>query len=514
MLKHPKINRICMITLVIMLILTPVYAWLATNGALEGEDHSGDYAEKLFDPSKVHTIDIVLDDPEGFLKTCPEKNYHVCSLVIDGEKYSKAGIRGKGHSSLRAVEVSGSRRYSFKIEFDHYQNGKSYYGLDKLCLNNSLADLTYMKEYLAYAMMNRMGVPAPLCSFVRVSINGEYQGLYNAVEAVEEGFLSRNHLTGPARKLYKPRSTDVSADALLQYIDDDPASYPNIFDNAKTEITEEDKARLIGILKNLREGTDIESAVDTEEVIRYFAVHSFLVNVYSYTGPKVRNYYLYEDSGMLRMIPWNYNLACMELKTDLSEAATVSASVNYAIDTPVTGPGILARPILAWIFSDETYTDRYHEVYREFMESVYDSGWLQEEIGTVAEMISSYLENDPTAFYSYEEFQKGVETLKEFFSLRCQSVEGQLDGSIPSTAEGQKQNRSALVDASSIDLKYLGRPQDKDKGSDDGSSASDQTGTGSEMTEEDDAQALTWFGISAAVLAVALIFAMRKRICR
>jgi spore coat protein CotH len=334
------------------------------------------------------------------------------------------------------------------------------------------------------------------------------------VEAVEEGFLSRNHLTGPARKLYKPRSTDVSADALLQYIDDDPASYPNIFDSAKTEITEEDKARLIGILKNLREGTDIESAVDTEEVIRYFAVHSFLVNVYSYTGPKVRNYYLYEDSGMLRMIPWNYNLACMELKTDLSEAATVSASVNYAIDTPVTGPGILARPILAWIFSDETYTVRYHEVYREFMESVYDSGWLQEEIGTVAEMISSYLENDPTAFYSYEEFQKGVETLKEFFSLRCQSVKGQLDGAIPSTAEGQKQNRSALVDASSIDLKYLGRPQDKDKGSDDGSSASDQTGTGSEMTEEDDAQALTWFGISAAVLAVALIFAMRKRICR
>ena len=512
MLKHPKINRICMITLVIMLILTPVYAWLATNGALEGEDHSGDYAEKLFDPSRVHTIDIVLDDPEGFLKTCPEKNYHVCSLVIDGKKFSKAGIRGKGHSSLRAVEASGSKRYSFKIEFDHYQNGKSYYGLDKLCLNNSLADLTYMKEYLAYAMMNRMGVPAPLCSFVQVSINGESQGLYCAVEAVEEGFLSRNHLTGTARKLYKPRSTDASSDALLQYIDDDPASYPNIFDHAKSETTGEDKARLIGILKSLGEGTDIESAVDTEEVIRYFAVHSFLVNVYSYTGPKVRNYYLYEDSGMLRMIPWNYNLACMELKTDRSGEATVSASVNYPIDTPVTGPGILARPMLAWIFNDESYTDRYHEVYRELMESVYDSGWLQEEIGNVAEMISSYVESDSTAFYPYEEFQKGVETLKEFFSLRCQSVKGQLDGSIPSTAEGQKQNRSALVDALSIDMNYLGRPQDKD--SDDSSTASSQTGTGSEMTEEDYNRSLTWFGISAAVLAAALVFAMCKKICR
>lgn len=44
-----------------------------------------------------------------------------------------------------------------------------------------------------------------------------------------------------------------SSDVKLQYIDDDPESYPNIFGNAKTDVTKADKARLIASLKRLGE---------------------------------------------------------------------------------------------------------------------------------------------------------------------------------------------------------------------------------------------------------------------
>ena len=40
--------------------------------------------------------------------------------------------------------------------------------------------------------------------------------------------------------------------------------------------------------------------------------------------------------------------------------------------------------------------------------------------------------------------------------LRAESVEGQLDGTIPSTEEGQLADSSALIDASSIDLSVMG----------------------------------------------------------
>ena len=71
-------------------------------------------------------------------------------------------------------------------------------------------------------------------------------------------------------------------------------------------------------------------------------------------------------------------------------------------------------------------------------------------------MISEYVEKDPTKFCTYEEFEKGVEVLRTFCQLRSESVKGQLDGTIPSTSEGQNADNSALIDASSITLSDMG----------------------------------------------------------
>ena len=82
-----------------------------------------------------------------------------------------------------------------------------------------------------------------------------------------------------------------SSDVKLAYIDDDPDSYANIFDSAKTTISKKDKTRLINALKRLSEKEDIEDTVFTNEVITYLAVHDFLQNSDSYTGMMVHNYY-------------------------------------------------------------------------------------------------------------------------------------------------------------------------------------------------------------------------------
>ncbi|MBQ4091768.1 MAG: CotH kinase family protein, partial [Firmicutes bacterium] len=100
-----------------------------------------------------------------------------------------------------------------------------------------------------------------------------------------------------------------SEDVLLKYTDENPESYSNIFDNAKTDITNSDQTRLIEALRNLNSGKNIEDTVDTDAVIRYFAVHNFVLNFDSYTGSMIHNYYLYEKDGQLIMIPWDYNLA-------------------------------------------------------------------------------------------------------------------------------------------------------------------------------------------------------------
>ena len=117
-------------------------------------------------------------------------------------------IRAKGNTSLSNVKQYGNDRYSFKIEFDHYDNTLTYHGLDKLVLNNNIQDNTLMKDYLTHRMMAYMGVDAPLVSYAFITVNREDFGLYLALEAVEESFLERNY-GADYGELYKPDSISM-----------------------------------------------------------------------------------------------------------------------------------------------------------------------------------------------------------------------------------------------------------------------------------------------------------------
>lgn len=497
-------DRIAVIVTAIALLITVLFM----NGAahdIEVMATTMGYENRLFDNTRVHIIDIVMDDWDDMIENAASEEYYTANVVIDGEAYKNVGLRTKGNTSLSNVAAMESERYSFKIEFDHYDSTKSYYGLDKLCLNNLIQDSTMMKDYLTYTLMNEFGVSSSLCSYVYITVNGEDWGLYLAVEGVEEAFLERNYGASYG-ELYKPDSQSAggghddggdfemgdfdlsnmspsgsnelpegldppdipkdfdssgsfgskeskgkhgggfggdmkmgSSDVKLQYIDDDLDSYSNIWDNAKTEITEADQTRLIESLKKLSGYEDIESIVDVEEVIRYFVVHNYVCNGDSYTGSMVHNYYLYEEDGKLAMIPWDYNLA---FGTFTGGDAT--ETVNTPIDTPVSG-GSSDRPMLNWIFESEEYTQLYHQYFSEFLSSVD----IEEIIDNTYNLIKDYVAKDPTAFYSYEEFELGVETIRQFCTLRSESISLQLENK--ETTSDMK-----YVDASNIALSDMG----------------------------------------------------------
>lgn len=207
MSTHKNIDKICLVAVILSILISIVFMNGEAFGIQAASKVMG-YENRLFDTSRVHTIDIVMDDWDEFIQTCEDEEYTAASVVIDGEAYKNVGIRAKGNSSLSSVSAMNSDRYSFKIEFDHYDNTTSYYGLDKISLNNIIKDHTYMKDYLTYQMMADFGVNAPLCSYVYITVNGEDWGLYLAVEGVEDSFLQRNYGTDYS-ELYKPDTTDM-----------------------------------------------------------------------------------------------------------------------------------------------------------------------------------------------------------------------------------------------------------------------------------------------------------------
>jgi len=211
---HKNIERICIIIGIVTLIIGSGFAYFGESLGITA-DSSADlsYVTRLFDDTEVHTIDIEIAEADwnSLQENATEEEYQLCAVTVDGEKLDNVAIRPKGNSSLSSVVSSDSERYSFKIDFDKYSDGLTYHGLDKLNLNNIISDNTYLKEYLSYDMMAYMGVAAPLASFVKVSVNGEYFGLYLAVEGVEEAFAQRNYGSDDGN-IYKPDSMQFGGD--------------------------------------------------------------------------------------------------------------------------------------------------------------------------------------------------------------------------------------------------------------------------------------------------------------
>ncbi len=461
MLKSRHIDAICIAVMALAVAATLLFMNGETLGLKPASSAPG-YETRLFDSSRVHAIDILISDWEAFLETAAEEEYSACTLLIDGEKYDNVGLRAKGNNSRRLTEKYGHDRYSLKVEFDHYENG-AYYGLDKFSLDSSFQDNSYLKTWITYDMMDHMGVPTPLCSWVWVRVNGQDWGLFLAIEEPEEAFARRIYGSGYGQ-LYKPdykSLDDENADVHLRYIDEDPDSYDNIFRNAKFKPKEADKQRLIEALRILSTGENLETAIDVDEVLRYFTVQVFVVNMDSYIGKTGHNYFLYEKDGILQILPWDYNLAFATYSLGMPDPINdAELYVNYPINTPAEGWIMTKRPLYHNLMKNRDHYAQYHAYFDYLMESYFESGYFERFVESTTAMIAPYVERDPTAFCSYEDYLLGVETITNFCLLRAESVRGQLDGTIPSTIAAQEKDRSRFVDASSIWLPDMGEVDD------------------------------------------------------
>lgn len=292
-----NLDRICAAALALAVLIAAL-AFCAP--ALGYEAASGGvvlgYEERLFDTSVVHTIDIVMDDWEGFIAGCEDEEYVLCDLVIDGEDW----------------------------------------------------------------------------------------GLYLAVEGVEESFLLRNYGTDYG-ELYKPDSMEMGG------------------------------------------GRGNGGG---------FGGRGGMGGMPSDMGEPPEDM----GGGLLSMLPWDYNLAF----GGFMGSSDAEALVNWSIDDPTSDGDTESRPMLAWIFESEEYTELYHAAFAEFIESVFTSGEFERLFDETVELISPYVERGPTKFCTYEEFELGAETLREFCLLRAESIGYQLAG------------EDVTVDASGLDISAMG----------------------------------------------------------
>lgn len=460
MIKSKNIDIFAIIAIMLAILISLVFIFPKYFNIQELH-HEPAYVHKLFDNTYVHRIDIISDDWNYMIDNAMDEEYVLADLVIDNEAFDNVGIRVNGNNSKRLTHEYGSERYSLKIEFDHY-NDDTYYGLDKMSLDASFQDNSYLKTWISLDMMKYLGMKTPLFSYVDVYVNGENHGLLLAIEEIEEAFVKRNYGNDHGQ-LYKPdykSLNDLNYDIALKYIDDNVESYPNIFDNAKFNPFSEDKKALIDALEIVTNGENLEAAINVESIIKFFILETFVVNLDSYIGHTGHNYFLYEEDGILEMIPWDHNLAfgtyCLGMPNPINDSSLI---INYPIDTPNSFKIMSNRPMLHEVMKNDEYFKMYYELYDDFITSYFESGYFDEMIEDTYEMIKEYVAKDRTKFCTYDEFALAKKTIVEFCHLRANSIKGQLEGYVASNWK-EREYMDNYIDASHIKIEDMGEISD------------------------------------------------------
>lgn len=455
---------------------------------VERADSAADtYAAHIFQEDTVNEINIEIDeaDWQDMLENPLEEEYHKANVTINGEPIGNVAIRTKGNNSLTSVANSDSDRYSFKLDFDYYDDNGNYYGLKKLCLNNNYSDNSSMREYISYKIMGEMGLDVPECAYSHITVNGEEWGLYLAVEPVDEVFLAE-HFADATGDLYKPEGMGYTG-ADLVYNGDDISAYTGL--NLKTNLNSSDGKEILALMQALEDGEGLEEVLDVEKALKYIAANVALANFDSYLGMTTHNFYLYEENGRFTIIPWDMNLAFggfgggevdiyeptkqsmggfgggdkrkdtqdNDAVTNATENTEAQADANNQPQPPdnadmqggsqpsggkqpqgMPSMGSGEKPLVTTLLENETYRSMYEGYLQELAEKYFTQEYMTELITKIHDLIAPYVQNDPTAFCTYEEFEQVCSTDQtDQYSLvyyavnMAESIENQLNGGEP-----------------------------------------------------------------------------------
>lgn len=190
-------------------------------------------------------------------------------------------------------EVVAERKPNFIVKLDQFQAGQKLAGVREFIIEQSIFDSSLMDRFVAARLASRIGVPCPIYSHARLSLNGRPLGLYAVIERVNEGFLGRT--TG--------NRAGVLMDA--QQIVSDGASGP------ESTTSSQQKAFVDSLHSALQKKgaeslTALDDLFDLKQVFRFMAWETFIRNTAGYTHSGSNGWiYVGEKTGKGELLPGN-----------------------------------------------------------------------------------------------------------------------------------------------------------------------------------------------------------------
>ena len=317
----------------------------------------------------------------------------------------RATIKYRGASSYSKFD-----KKQYRIKF--YKNKKdsakevSLAGMganSEWVLNGPYLDKTLIRNKLVYDLARELNGWAPDTRFVELFVDGEYQGVYLAVEPVTNGEsrlrLSKfGLLSGETAYIVNRDRMNTGSEEIVTWGKTNGYTYNALYIRypSKNKITEKQKEY---ITKNISEfeqalyGTNFsdkrigyQAYIDMDNWVDYFIINEFAMN---YDAGNLSTYIYKELGGKLQLAVWDFNNGFDNYQWFRTETDDLYTVENSWFER---------------LWQDENFRDRVHERYVQLRKTTLSDEHIAEKIASYQEELGEAVDRNFKVWgYSFKE---------------------------------------------------------------------------------------------------------------
>ena len=318
----------------------------------------------------------------------------VPATVREGNKvWTNVAVHLKGSlGSFRPV----NDKPALTLNFDKFAEGQRFHGLQKISLNNSVQDPSYVNEKVCREVFAAAGIPVPRADYATVELNGRHLGLFVLVEGWNKQFL-RRHFGNVKGNFYDPGNSREINTITTAAFGDEPTNNGALLAVWKAA-NEPDHTKRLARLK------------ETLDLDRFLMLHALDVMMWNWDGYALNrnNYRVFHDAASDRIAFLPHGLDQMFWKPD---------------GPIMTGrSGFVAKSIL------ETAEGRrlYLEHFRRLRARVFDERALTNRVASLTARLRPALAKEGRGAVVQQ--QAAANEFIELISARARDVDSQLVG--------------------------------------------------------------------------------------
>ncbi|MGB1729863.1 MAG: CotH kinase family protein, partial [Crocinitomicaceae bacterium] len=384
-----KLYKFLILKVLVLILLVPFTA--QTQAVLYNPQTLYDAPGGFYDQSMIREMNIQFYDANyhNILRNAFFNNpaYRIPAVVsLDGMSYDSVGVRYKGNSTFCIPNDEGNPKVPYNLDANYWVSGQKIADYKKLKFANAWMDPTFAKEITATNIYQKY-MPSPEVNLLKVKVQGNYLGLYVNTESINKQFMEK-HFGEKDGVLFKcdPAqvfcgNTNPGGNPDLKWLGPDSTNYYTSYDLK----SESGWGELMDLIYTLNyDFENLGSILNIDRVLWNFAVNTAILNLDTYNGYYVHNYYLYRtEDGLFQMIPWDFDNAFVGAILGFEYW---SPEVVYNYDSYGSQYDANSRPLFQKLMADPLRKKQFDAHLRTiFSETLLDTASIRNDIAELHE---------------------------------------------------------------------------------------------------------------------------------